>query len=88
MPSCAVSCSRACNQRALTTMRLSRQAKWKNAARSAIRSAERIRYPRAYWDLIASKANGDGLDPYLVVSLMRQESWFNPDATSVSDARD
>jgi soluble lytic murein transglycosylase len=50
-------------------------------------SAERIRYPRAYWDLIASKTTGDGLDPYLVVSLMRQESWFNPDATSVSDAR-
>jgi soluble lytic murein transglycosylase len=50
-------------------------------------AAERIRYPRAYWDLIASKANGDGLDPYLVVSLMRQESWFNPEATSVSDAR-
>jgi soluble lytic murein transglycosylase len=50
-------------------------------------TAERIRYPRAYWDLIASKANGDGLDPYLVVSLMRQESWFNPDATSISDAR-
>jgi soluble lytic murein transglycosylase len=50
-------------------------------------AAERIRYPRAYWDLIASKTNGDGLDPYLVVSLMRQESWFNPDATSVSDAQ-
>jgi len=50
-------------------------------------AAERIRYPRAYWDLIASKSNGDGLDPYLVVSLMRQESWFNPEATSVSDAR-
>ena len=50
-------------------------------------AAERIRYPRAYWDMIASKTNGDGLDPYLVVSLMRQESWFNPDATSVSDAR-
>jgi soluble lytic murein transglycosylase len=49
--------------------------------------AERIRYPRAYWDLIAAKANGDGLDPYLVVSLMRQESWFNPEATSVSDAQ-
>ncbi len=49
--------------------------------------AEKIRYPRAYWDLIASKANADGLDPYLVVSLMRQESFFNPEATSVSDAR-
>ena len=50
-------------------------------------AAERIRYPRAFWDLIASKVNGDRLDPYLVVSLMRQESWFNPEATSVSDAR-
>ena len=50
-------------------------------------AAERIRYPRAYWDLIASKSNGDGLDPYMVISLMRQESWFNPDATSVSDAQ-
>ncbi len=49
--------------------------------------AERVRYPRAYWDLIASKSARDGLDPYLVLSLMRQESWFNPDATSVSDAR-
>ena len=50
-------------------------------------AAERVRYPCAYWDLIASKANGDSLDPYLVVSLMRQESWFNPEATSVSDAQ-
>jgi soluble lytic murein transglycosylase-like protein len=49
--------------------------------------AERIRYPRAYWNLIASKATGDSLDPYLVISLMRQESWFNPEATSVSDAQ-
>jgi soluble lytic murein transglycosylase-like protein len=49
--------------------------------------AERVRYPRAYWDLIASRANSNGLNPYLVLSLMRQESWFNPDATSVSDAR-
>ena len=56
-------------------------------ASSAHPAAERIRYPRAYWDLIASKANSDGLDPYLVVSLMRQESWFNPEANSVSDAR-
>jgi len=50
-------------------------------------AAERIRYPRAYWDLIAAKTNGESLDPYLVVSLMRQESWFNPEATSASDAR-
>src|SRR6202050_5287850 len=49
--------------------------------------AERIRYPRAYWDLIGTNAAQKNLDPYLVLSLARQESWFNPDADSVSDAR-
>jgi soluble lytic murein transglycosylase len=49
--------------------------------------AERIRYPRAYWDLIGSHAAQKNLDPYLVLSLARQESWFNPEADSVSDAR-
>lgn len=48
---------------------------------------ERLRYPRAYWDLIAPAANGETLDPYLVLALVRQESLFNPQARSVSDAR-
>ena len=48
---------------------------------------ERLRYPRAYWDLIAQAANGGALDPYLVLALTRQESLFNPQARSVSDAR-
>ncbi|MGH7913388.1 MAG: transglycosylase SLT domain-containing protein [Candidatus Binataceae bacterium] len=48
---------------------------------------ERLRYPRAYWDMIAQAANGDALDPYLVLALVRQESLFNPQARSVSDAR-
>ncbi len=50
-------------------------------------AAERVRYPRAYWSLIAPAAAKNSLDPYLVLALMRQESWFNPQATSVSDAR-
>ncbi|HSR57265.1 MAG TPA: transglycosylase SLT domain-containing protein, partial [Candidatus Binataceae bacterium] len=49
--------------------------------------AERVRYPRAYWELVMANASRNGLDPYLVVALMRQESWFNPQATSSSDAR-
>lgn len=48
---------------------------------------ERLRYPRAYWDTIAPAASGNALDPYLVLALMRQESLFNPQARSVSDAR-
>ena len=50
-------------------------------------ATERLRYPRAYWDTIAQAANNDALDPYLVLALTRQESLFNPQARSVSDAR-
>ncbi len=49
--------------------------------------AERIRYPRAYWDLILSAATRDRLDPYLLLALTRQESLFDPHARSSSDAR-
>ena len=37
--------------------------------------------------MIAQAASGDALDPYLVLALVRQESLFNPQARSVSDAR-
>jgi soluble lytic murein transglycosylase len=49
--------------------------------------AERLRYPRAYWDLIDSAARERGLDPYLLLALTRQESLFDPAARSSSDAR-
>jgi soluble lytic murein transglycosylase len=49
--------------------------------------AERVRYPRAYWDLFWPASKGLSLDPYLVLALARQESLFNPKATSSSNAR-
>jgi soluble lytic murein transglycosylase len=49
--------------------------------------AERVRYPRAYWDLFSSASTRLALDPYLVLALSRQESLFNPNATSGSNAR-
>ncbi len=49
--------------------------------------AERVRYPRAYWDLFQSASTRNALDPYLVLALSRQESLFNPNATSSSNAR-
>jgi soluble lytic murein transglycosylase len=49
--------------------------------------AERVRYPRAYWDLFQSASTKLALDPYLVLALARQESLFNPKATSSSNAR-
>jgi soluble lytic murein transglycosylase len=50
-------------------------------------TAERVRYPRAYWELFSSASTRLGLDQYLVLALARQESLFNPKATSVSNAR-
>ncbi len=76
---------------------LQRTGSWYEAIEIAVRlekrgsldpsMTERLRYPRAYWDLIAPAASGETLDPYLVLALVRQESLFNPQARSVSDAR-
>jgi soluble lytic murein transglycosylase len=49
--------------------------------------AERIRYPRGYWDLVSGAATQQGLDIWLVAALIRQESLYNPAARSISDAR-
>jgi soluble lytic murein transglycosylase len=59
------------------------------AARSEInlQVAERLRYPRGYWDQVSQAAARNTLDPYLVLSLIHQESLFDPKARSGSDAR-
>lgn len=46
----------------------------------------RILYPEPYWDTIKSEAAKNNLDPYLVASLIRQESEFNPSAISYANA--
>ncbi len=43
-------------------------------------------FPRPYWEALASNAQKNGLDPYLVSSLIRQESEFNPGAVSRANA--
>jgi len=43
-------------------------------------------YPRSYWKLVQRYARANKLDPYLVMGLIRQESGFNPGATSPADA--
>lgn len=48
--------------------------------------AARYRYPLAYWDSVQKLAKENGLDPYLVVSLIRQESLFDPKAVSPAAA--
>ncbi|HEX3409166.1 MAG TPA: transglycosylase SLT domain-containing protein [Candidatus Binataceae bacterium] len=49
--------------------------------------AERMRYPRGYWNLVSEAAARNALDPYLLLALIRQESLFDPKARSNSDAR-
>jgi soluble lytic murein transglycosylase len=53
------------------------------------RSAEelaRYRFPLAYWDAVQKLAKENGIDPYLVVALIRQESLFEPKAVSPAAA--
>jgi soluble lytic murein transglycosylase len=46
-----------------------------------------ILYPQAFWPEVSQLAQTKGLDPYLVLSIIRQESAFNPAAISSAGAR-
>jgi soluble lytic murein transglycosylase len=46
----------------------------------------RYLYPQAYWSTINTHARQKGLDPYLVLALIRQESLFDPEAVSPAQA--
>ena len=45
-----------------------------------------ILFPEPYWSIIKAEAAKNDLDPYLVASLIRQESEFNPSAVSYANA--
>jgi soluble lytic murein transglycosylase len=46
----------------------------------------RLAYPLAFQDLVAGRAAENGLDPYVLLALLRQESWFDPYALSGASA--
>ena len=46
----------------------------------------RILFPEPYWETIKTESAKHNLDPYLVASLIRQESEFNPSAVSYANA--
>jgi soluble lytic murein transglycosylase len=48
--------------------------------------ARRHRYPLAYWESVHKKAEENGVDPYLILALIRQESLFDPQAVSSASA--
>ncbi|MDA8156745.1 MAG: transglycosylase SLT domain-containing protein [Actinomycetota bacterium] len=65
------------------------------AFRRAILVAERvpdgmqpkdILYPKAFWAPVKKSCAADNLDPYLLLSVMREESRFDPDARSQAGA--
>ena len=43
-------------------------------------------FPKPYWNDLKRSSDANGLDPYLVASLIRQESEFNPNAVSRANA--
>ena len=46
----------------------------------------KILFPQQYWGAIEQESAKNGLDPYMVASLIRQESEFNPGAISPANA--
>ncbi len=46
----------------------------------------RILFPEPWWETIKTESEKNNLDPYLVASLIRQESEFNPNAVSYANA--
>jgi soluble lytic murein transglycosylase len=46
----------------------------------------RVWFPRAYWSDVCAAAKAAGVDPYLVLSVMRQESTYRPSIVSSSGA--
>lgn len=48
---------------------------------------DRLRYPAPYAVVLQAEARANGIDPRLLLALLRQESRFDPVATSVAGAR-
>jgi soluble lytic murein transglycosylase len=46
----------------------------------------RILFPKPWWDIVKSESAKNNLDPYLVLSLIRQESEFDPTVVSYANA--
>ncbi len=61
-----------------------------SAASSSIKSIPlaywRILFPEPWWETIKAESAKNNLDPYLVASLIRQESEFNPSVISYANA--
>lgn len=59
----------------------------KGEASTLPKSTWQLAYPRGYWTYVQNASKKYGVDPYLVLAVIRQESMFNPKALSRSNAR-
>lgn len=59
---------------------------WRYQLSDLPREAWEIMFPRPYWDIIQREARRNGLDPFLVAALIRQESRFEVEARSSAGA--
>lgn len=50
------------------------------------RTPEKIMYPKLHWDKVEQYADAFGIDPYLVMALIKVESNYRPSAVSKSGA--
>ncbi|MDA8325676.1 MAG: transglycosylase SLT domain-containing protein [Nitrospiraceae bacterium] len=76
-------------------IQIARTLKGMGAFRSAISVAMRlpeemqpkdVMYPKAFWQTVRKNCSHTGIDPYLVLSVMREESKFDPGACSAAGA--
>jgi soluble lytic murein transglycosylase len=74
------------NYRALRLMKRSLPSASSATVQSIPLAYWRILYPEPWWDTIKTESAKNNLDPYLVASLIRQESEFNPSVVSYANA--
>ena len=72
--------------RATEILNRTHPAYWRYPLDDLPREAWEILFPRPYWDVIERESRRQGLDPYLVAALIRQESRFERDAVSSAGA--
>ena len=74
------------NTRALQSMKRSKIPFFSLQVKDAPMDYWHLLLPRPYWSDLESDARANGVDPYLVAALIRQESEFNPNAVSGKSA--
>jgi len=60
---------------------------WRNEGESGPSDRVLYHYPLGYWELVQRQEQACGIDPYLIVAVIREESAFSPGCVSSAGAR-